>query len=82
MSDDDTVELLALCETILADGELSYDELYRLAEWLNNHPEASFQWPGNLLVVPRFAGRRQDVRQRRLLLRRQRPLHRPFGVLT
>jgi hypothetical protein len=44
--------VLILCETILEDGELTYDELYKLAEWLNNHPETCFQWPGNLLVAP------------------------------
>jgi hypothetical protein len=52
MSDDDTLELLALCETISEDGELTYDELYKLAEWLNNHREACLHWPGNLLVAP------------------------------
>jgi hypothetical protein len=52
MSDLDTRELLILCETILEDGELTYDELYKLAEWLNNHPEACFEWPGDLLVAP------------------------------
>ena len=30
MSDDDTLELLALCENISEDGELTYDELYKL----------------------------------------------------
>ncbi|HEY5740922.1 MAG TPA: hypothetical protein VIS99_00150, partial [Terrimicrobiaceae bacterium] len=52
MSDQQKSELLALCETILEDGELTYDELYKLAEWLNEHREASFHWPGNLLVAP------------------------------
>jgi hypothetical protein len=52
MSDHETSELLALCETILEDGELSYDELYKLAEWLNDHREACLHWPGNLLVAP------------------------------
>ena len=52
MSDYGATELLALCDTILEDGELTYEELYNLAEWLNNHREASFQRPGNLLVTP------------------------------
>jgi hypothetical protein len=52
MSDHDTRELLVLCETILEDGELTYNELYALGEWLNEHREASFHWPGNLLVKP------------------------------
>jgi hypothetical protein len=48
----DPRELLILCETILEDGELTHDELYKMAEWLNNHREACFHWPGNLLVAP------------------------------
>jgi hypothetical protein len=45
-------ELLAVCDAILWDGELNATELYRLAEWLNNHREACCHWPGNLLVKP------------------------------
>ena len=52
MSDHDTRELLILCETIVEDGELTYDELYQLAESLNNHQEACSNWPGSLLVAP------------------------------
>jgi hypothetical protein len=52
MSDHHTKELLTLCESILEDGELTYDELSKLAEWLNDHREACFHWPGNLLVAP------------------------------
>jgi hypothetical protein len=52
MSDYDPGELLLVCESIIEDGELTYDELYALAEWLNEHREACFHWPGNLLVTP------------------------------
>jgi hypothetical protein len=52
MSDYDPSELLLLCESIIEDGELTYDELYQLAEWLNNHQEACSNWPGGLLVAP------------------------------
>ena len=52
MSDDDPSELLLLCDSIIEDGELTYDELYQLAEWLNGHREACAYWPGNLLVKP------------------------------
>jgi hypothetical protein len=45
-------EILAVCDAILWDGELNATELYGLAEWLNNHREACFHWPGNLLVKP------------------------------
>ena len=52
MSNYDPREILVLCESIMEDGELTYDELYRLAEWLNNHQEACSNWPGSLLVAP------------------------------
>jgi hemerythrin-like domain-containing protein len=52
MSDYDASELLVVCESILEDGELTYDELYRLADWLNSHHDACLHWPGNLLVEP------------------------------
>ena len=32
MSDDNPSELLVVCESIIEDGELTYDELYKLAE--------------------------------------------------
>ncbi len=50
MSIYDPSDLMALCETILADGELSGREVYRLSQWLNENREAAQQWPGNLLV--------------------------------
>jgi hypothetical protein len=52
MSDYDPSELLVVCESIIEDGELRYDELYQLADWLNNHQDACHHWPGNLLVGP------------------------------
>lgn len=52
MSTYNPAELLAVCDAILWDGELNATELYGLAEWLNNHREACFHWPGNLLVKP------------------------------
>lgn len=52
MSDYDPSELIGVCDSILEDGELSGDELYRLAEWLNDHRDACLHWPGNLLVKP------------------------------
>jgi hypothetical protein len=52
MSDYDPSELLLVCDSIIEDGELTYDELYQLAEWLNSHREACAHWPGNLLVEP------------------------------
>ena len=52
MSDDNPSELLVVCESIIEDGELTYDELYKLAEWRSNHREACVRWPGDLLVKP------------------------------
>ena len=52
MSDYDPSELLLVCDSIIEDGELTYDELYQLAEWLNSHREACVHWPGSLLVEP------------------------------
>jgi hypothetical protein len=37
MSDYDPGELLLVCESIIEGGELTYDEVYHLADWLNNH---------------------------------------------
>jgi hypothetical protein len=52
VNDYDPTELLLVWESIIEDGELTYDELYRLADWLNNHHEACHNWPGNKLVEP------------------------------
>jgi hypothetical protein len=52
MSAYDPSDLMALCETILEDGELSGREVYRLSQWLNENREACRHWPGNLLIAP------------------------------
>lgn len=52
MADYDSTELVRLCESILEDGEISNVELYELAEWLDEHREACFHWPGDHLVKP------------------------------
>ena len=36
VSDYNPSELLVVCESIIEDGELTYDELYKLAEWRGN----------------------------------------------
>jgi hypothetical protein len=46
----DPSELLKVCDSILEDGEISGDEAYTLSNWLNEHREASFHWPGDSLV--------------------------------
>ena len=35
----------------MEDAHLTYDELYKMAEWLNSHHEACFR-PGDLLLEP------------------------------
>lgn len=45
-------DLLQFCDSISSDGELTGDELYQLAEWLNNRKEACHEWPGSELVGP------------------------------
>ena len=52
MSHYDRSEFLALSYTIVENGQLTYDERYKLAEWLKNHREACVVWPGDLLVKP------------------------------
>jgi len=48
----DVKPLIVLCEQILHDEEVSAEELYELAEFLNANPEAGKHWPGNQLVGP------------------------------
>ena len=45
-------DLVALCASIMSDGEISADEAYNLAAWLNEHPEAARTWPGSELIKP------------------------------
>ena len=48
----DVKPLIALCEEILHDEEVSVEELYELAEFLNANPEAGKHWPGNQFIAP------------------------------
>jgi len=72
-------ELVALCRSILSDGEISADEAYNLAAWLNENPEAATTWPGSELIKPLreiwadgSANRRDLHRLARLLISLQR----------
>lgn len=47
-----STELVALCASILGDGEVSAEEAYELAEWLNNHSDSATTWPGSELIKP------------------------------
>ena len=49
MADFDPSDLIAICRIITGDGELTSDEVYKLAEYLNKYPEACDCWPGDVL---------------------------------
>ena len=51
MSDDER-DFFLLCDSILDDGEVSAEEAYAIAEWLNDHPVVARSWPANELVKP------------------------------
>jgi hypothetical protein len=72
-------DLITLCASIMSDGEISADEAYNLAAWLNEHPEAATTWPGSELIKPLqeiwadgSANRRDLHRLARLLISVQR----------
>jgi len=52
MKSDITAQLIGVCHGITADGWVSAEEVYFLAEWLNGHPEALKVWPGSEFVKP------------------------------
>ncbi len=43
-------ELLALCDTILQDNEVTVEEVFGLGEWLKLHEAARLVWPGEVLA--------------------------------
>lgn len=51
MSDDER-DFILLCDSILDDGEVSAEEAYGIAEWLNDHREIAQSWPANQLIKP------------------------------
>jgi hypothetical protein len=48
----DASELIALCEEILADGEVTVDEVSRLGAWLGAREHVRRTWPGDVLAPP------------------------------
>jgi hypothetical protein len=52
MNDSESFELIALCEEILDDEEVTVAEVSRLGEWLAAHEEARRTWPGEVLAAP------------------------------
>lgn len=52
MGETESTELIALCEQILEDGEVTVEEVRRLAEWLEANEQERVAWPGNALITP------------------------------
>lgn len=52
MSEYDPTELVGICDSMLDFGEVTENEAYNLADWLNKHDEACLHWPGEELIRP------------------------------
>jgi hypothetical protein len=52
MLDQEVEEFVALCASLLDDGEITEERAYQLGDWLNHHEEAAEQWPCNQLIEP------------------------------
>lgn len=52
MNDAESSELIALCESILEDDEVSVEEVRRLGQWLKENEDARRIWPGEVLAQP------------------------------
>jgi hypothetical protein len=52
MDDAESAELLALCESILEDDEVSVEEVRRLGQWLTEHEVGRRTWPGEVIAQP------------------------------
>ncbi len=52
MENDDTSELVILCEEILEDGEVSVEEIRRLGKWLEDNQACRYTWPADVLTQP------------------------------
>jgi hypothetical protein len=44
------IDLVQRCDAILASGEISENDAYDLADWLNRNDEACRCWPGEVLI--------------------------------
>ena len=52
MVDQEIEEFVALCASVLDDGEITEERAYELGDWLNHHEEAAEHWPCNQLIEP------------------------------
>jgi hypothetical protein len=52
MVDQEIEEFVALCASVLDDGEITEERAYELGDWLNQHEAAAEQWPCNQLIEP------------------------------
>jgi hypothetical protein len=49
---DEVEEFVALCASVLSDGEVTEEEAYQLGDWLNHHEAAAEHWPCDQLIEP------------------------------
>lgn len=49
---DEVEEFVALCRSVLDDGEMTEERAYELGDWLNHHEEAAGHWPCDQLIEP------------------------------
>jgi len=47
-----TKDFIRVCNNITLDGQITGDEVYHLAQWLNDHLELCEEWPCNLIFEP------------------------------
>ncbi len=40
---------LQICRNVWSDGQLTAEEVWQMAEWLNTHKEARHVWPGSVI---------------------------------
>ncbi len=62
--DDYSRDYLQLIEEVAEDGELTYQEIYRLAKWLNDNPQGRKSWPAYIfmpLLKQCFADKKIDA---------------------
>ena len=52
MVDKEVEEFVALCASVLDDGEITEERAYDLGDWLNHHEEPAEHWPCNQLIEP------------------------------
>ncbi|HIN76088.1 MAG TPA: hypothetical protein EYM96_07865 [Rhodospirillales bacterium] len=49
---DDVEALLQLCKALISNGDLDEDGVRQLSEYINESPDVTESWPGNILLEP------------------------------